>query len=264
MNGDLAIDLARAALCVAAIAAAPSALAQQPPAHEHERAAPAEARDPNAYSGGFEYTDMPGQERTDRLAVRSVLVEQLELGPRARGDGAAWDVQAWHGPDERKLWVRTEGSVVDGELGPETSGEVLRWRAFSPFWATQIGIRQDFGPGARTYAAAGVQGLAPYWFDVEATLYAGEGGSWAARLKASYDLLFTNRLILSPEIEANFYSKAEPRRDLGTGAADSEVALRLRYEISRKLAPYVGVVWDRAHGNTADRLRAAAIQSARR
>lgn len=288
MKFDLAKVLAPVAIC-ATIAATPAFAQQPPPAgHEqHEAAAetgtnnlgvtdagtptgaarmdmgamqggkpPPDARDPDAYSGGFTYTDMPGQEQTDRLPVRGTLIEQLELVPEGGGDATAWDLQTWYGPDERKLWVRTEGAATRDGVDSETSAEVLRWRPFSPFWATQLGLRQDFGPGAHTYAAFGVQGLAPYWFEVEATAYVAEGGRFAARLKASYDLLFTNRLILTPKVESNFYSKAEPRRDLGNGAADVEIGLRLRYEIGRKLAPYVGVVWVRALGDTADLIRA--------
>jgi copper resistance protein B len=218
--------------------------------------APKNARDPNAYADGYEYGPMPGLEQVDRLAVRRVFVEQAEGTYRDPGGGAAWDMQAWYGPDEQKLWLRTEGSVDSGRVGATTTGEALWWRAFAPFWATQLGVRQDLGAGAHTYAAAGVQGLAPYWFEVEATGYVGEDGRLSARFKASYELLFTNRLILTPKIESNLYSRAESKRDLGTGVGNVELGLRLRYEIRRKFAPYVGYVWDRALGDTADRLRA--------
>lgn len=219
--------------------------------------APKDARDPNAYADGYEYSTMPGLEQVDRLAVRRVFVEQAEGTYRDPGGGGAWDMQAWYGPDEQKLWLRTEGSVDSGRVGATTTGEALWWRAFAPFWATQLGVRQDIGAGAHTYAAAGVQGLAPYWFEVEATGYVGEDGRLSARFKASYEVLFTNRLILTPKIETNLYSRGEPKRDLGAGVGNVELGLRLRYEIRRKVAPYIGYVWDRALGDTADRLRAA-------
>jgi copper resistance protein B len=103
----------------------------------------------------------------------------------------------------------------------------------------------------RTWAAFGVQGLSVYFFDVEATAYARDNGHYAARLKASYDLLVTNRLILQPEAELNFYSKADPGRGVGSGLSDIDAGLRLRYEISRKLAPYVGVSYSGLFGQTA-------------
>lgn len=219
--------------------------------------APADARDPNAYADGYDYGAVPGMEKVDQLPIGKVFAEQVEGLSRSGRGGAAWDIQGWYGPDTSKLWVRTEGSVVGGKTGATTGAEGLWWRAFSPFWATQLGVRQDIGAGAHTYAAFGVQGLAPYWFEFEATVYVGEEGRAGARLKSSYDLLLTNRLILTPKIEANLGSRAEPRRNLGTGLTDLGIGLRLRYEFTRKFAPYIGYVWDRAVGSSADLLRAA-------
>lgn len=219
--------------------------------------APPDARDPNAYAEGYEYTGMPGMEQSDQIAVRMVFPEELEFVQGDDGDGFAWDVQTSYGGDDQKLWLRTEGTARDGSVEANTSGEGLWWRAFSPFWATQLGIRQDFGAGAHTYLAFGVQGLAPYWFEVEATGYVAEDGRLAARLKGSYDLLFTNRLILTPSFESDLYSRPESERGIGSGVSSVELGLRLRYELSRKFAPYVGYVWERALGGTADRLRAA-------
>lgn len=219
--------------------------------------APPDARDPNAYADGFTYGPMSGLEKVDQLPIGKLFGEQLEGVSRSGKGGAAWDVQGWYGPDTSKVWFRTEGSVVEGKTGATTGAEALWWRAFSPFWATQLGVRQDFGTGARTHAAFGLQGLAPYWFEVEATAYVGDDGRLGARLKSSYDLLLTNRLILTPKIETNVYDRAEPPRNLGTGVGNVDLGVRMRYEITRKFAPYVGYVWDRALGNTADRLRAA-------
>jgi len=219
--------------------------------------APPDARDPNAYAEGYEYTGMPGMEQSDRITVRKVFPEQFELVRGDDADGFAWDMQISYGGDERKLWFRTEGSAANGSVGPTTSAEGLWWRAFSPFWASQLGVRQDFGAGAHTYLAFGVQGLAPYWFTLEATGYVAEDGRVGARLKGSYDVLFTNRLILTPSVESNLYGRAEPERDLGSGVGNLELGVRLRYEFSRKFAPYAGYVWDRAYGGTADRFRSA-------
>lgn len=217
---------------------------------------PENARDPYAYADGYQYSDMPGREISDQLAFAWIAGDELEFVSGNEGDGFAWNVQANYGDDRNKLWLRTQGLKVPGELDPTTSGEVLWWRPRSAFWGTQLGIRQDFGSGAHTYLALGVEGLAPYWLIVEATGYVGDDGRLSARLKASYDLRLTNRLILTPNLEANAYSKSEDERNLGTGLGNLEWGLRLRYEVRRKLAPYVGYVWERSFGGTADRRRA--------
>ncbi len=110
-------------------------------------------------------------------------------------------------------------------------------------------------PG-RGWAALGIEGLAPYLFDVSATLYAGGGGRYAARLRGSYDLLLTQRLVLTPEAEMNLYAKADPARRVGSGLSDIDSGLRLRYEVTRKFAPYVGASWERRFGATASFARA--------
>lgn len=118
------------------------------------------------------------------------------------------------------------------------------------------GVRQDFKPGdSQTWAAFGVQGMALYNFEAEATAFIGEGGQSAARLEGDYDILLTNRLILQPTAEANFYGKNDPARGVGSGLSDTELGVRLRYEIRREFAPYIGVTWNRVYGNTADYVR---------
>jgi len=214
-----------------------------------------EARDPNAYAEGLEYGGMPGMEKTDHISVSKLLVDQLEFVSGDEGGGVAWDIHLWHGPDEQKLLLRSEGGAVNGGVGFTTGAEALWWHAFSPFWASVLGVRQEFGPGSHTHLAFGVEGLAPYWFEVEATGYVAEDGALSARLKGAYDVLFTNRLILTPEVEFNLGSEAEAKRDVGAGPINIELSLRLRYEFSRKFAPYVGFDWERALGNTADRRR---------
>ncbi|MDO8721541.1 MAG: copper resistance protein B [Syntrophales bacterium] len=219
--------------------------------------APPEARDPNAYAEGFEYSGMPGMEKADRISVSKLLVDQLEFVSGDEGKGVAWDIHLWHGPDEQKLLLRSEGGSVNGGVDFSTGAEALWWRAFSPFWASVLGVRQEFGPGSHTHLAFGVEGLAPYWFEVEATGYVADDGALSARLKGAYDVLLTNRLILTPEVEFNLGSEAEAKRDVGAGPVNIELSLRLRYEFSRKFAPYVGFDWERALGNTADRRRAS-------
>lgn len=122
----------------------------------------------------------------------------------------------------------------------------------------QLGLRSDSGGGPeRRWLAAGVQGLAPYWFDVDVTAYLGEGGRTALRLSADYDILLTQKLILQPRVEASLYGQEDKEREIGSGLSSGSVGLRLRYELSRQIAPYIGVEWKGKYGATADLARSA-------
>jgi copper resistance protein B len=214
--------------------------------------APPDARDPNAYGEGSRHANLPGNEMMDDMPFGRVLLDSAEL---SRGDGEHGqnlDAEAWFGGDYNKLWLKAQGERTGGRLESMRT-EALWDRAFAPFWSTQLGVRHDTGGGdARNWLAAGVRGLAPYWFDVEATAYLRPGGEFAARFDTRYEVLFTQRLILEPQLEGNLYSRADPQRGTGTGLSDIEFGLRLRYEIRRQFAPYVGVTWNRRFGSTAD------------
>ena len=220
--------------------------------------APPGARDPNAYADGYDYGSLPGLEQADRIGVNKVLIDQLEFVQNHAGQGIAWDIHDFYGADFQKLLVRTEGAVINGNVDFTTGIEALWWHAVSPFWGTALGVHQDVGTGSHTSLAFGIEGLSPYWFELEATGYVAEDGRMSARLKGSYDLLLTNRLILTPEAESNVFSRADPRRGLGAGVTNIELSIRLRYEFSRKWAPYIGFAWDRAVGGTASIRRAEA------
>lgn len=207
--------------------------------------APSNARDPNAYADGYDYGSMPGMEQADRILVSRFLVDQLEFTHGTEGDGLAWDIHEWYGGDDQKLLLRTEGGIVNGAVDFTTGGEALWWRALTAFWGTVLGVGQEFGSGAHTQLAFGVEGLAPYWLQVEGTGYVAEDGRLSARLKGSYDLLFTNRLILTPEVETNLFSRTDVKRGVHDGVNNVELSLRLRYEYTRKFAPYIGFDWDR-------------------
>ena len=182
------------------------------------------------------------------------LVEWQGGGHIAR---VSWDTTGWVGGDRNRLWFRSEGTGADGTLG-DAEAHLLYGRAFSRWWDVVVGVRQDVRPGpAQTWAAVGVQGLAPYWFDLEATAYLGEQGQTAARLEATYELLLTNRLILQPRVEVDLYGKANRERGIGAGVSHVETGLRLRYELRRELAPYLGVLWNNVVGDTADLAAAA-------
>jgi copper resistance protein B len=202
-----------------------------------------------------EMASMMEMDDTHRFA--KVLVDQLEWRNTDQGSAAVWEAEGWYGGDYNKLWVRTEGEKT-GASTEDARIEGLWYRTLTRWWDFQAGIRQDFGGGpGRTWAAVGVQGLAPQWFDVEATLYVGEQGRTAARVKSEYELLITQRFILQPEAEVNLYGKSDPARQIGSGVSDLDVGIRARYELRRELAPYIGVSWHRRFGSTADLVSAA-------
>lgn len=215
--------------------------------------APPDARDSDDYSDGYRNSTLPGYEMADKLSIPKILVDELEFVSGNEGQGVGWTVLVTKGQDNDKLWLRSQGLKNSRDrLDAESSVEALWWHSKSPFWGMLLGVRQDLGKGATTWLAAGVEGLAPYWFDVQLTAYVGDDGRVAARAKAAYEVLFTNRLILTPQVETNLYSKRSTDRQLGSGFSNVELSGRLRYEFSRKFAPYVGFVWERALGGTAD------------
>ena len=180
------------------------------------------------------------------------LLDRLEATDGDHGRGQAWEVLAWIGKDIDKLWLRSEGERVEGRT-ENADVELLYGRAISPWWDLVAGLRHDFQPGeAQNHAAIGVIGMSPYKFEIEATAYLGESGDLSARLEAEYDTLLTNRLILQWLAEAELHGEDDPARGVGSGLSTIEAGLRLRYEIRREFAPYVGLVRERAFGGTAD------------
>ncbi|MGH8160229.1 MAG: copper resistance protein B [Rhodanobacter sp.] len=234
--------------------AAPAADHDTMPAMDNSSATATSTRSPD-YSDGIGHTSMPGMDMLDSQPLGMLLIDQLELTDGRYTTGQAWDVEGWYGNDSDKLWLRSEGDSNNGRIG-EGDVEALWSHAIAPFWDSQLGVRQDVGEGPhRQWAAFGVQGLAPYWFELEATAYAGPSGRAAARLRAEYELLFTQRLILQPEFELNLYGRDDPASRVGSGLSDTQLGLRLRYEISRQFAPYIGLVWMHRYGRTADYAR---------
>lgn len=275
MNG--LATLIRAGLVSAAIALGllpPPALAQEidhsrmhmpapsPPTESMDHTAMAEM----AVAPDKPHTPVPAVTDADRAAAFPVLarhmehasplnhyllIDQLEWQD-ADGGAQAWDVTGWIGTDRDRLWLRTEGEREGGRTD-SAFAEALYGRAISPWWDLVVGVRNDFRPGPeRTWVAVGVQGLAPYKFDIEATAYIGESGRSHARIEAEYELLLGNRLILQPQIEAELHSEKDRRRRIGAGLSNVELGLRLRYEIRREFAPYLGVVWNQKFGDSAD------------
>ena len=173
--------------------------------------------------------------------------------------GAAWSAHAWFGTDEHRLWVRSEGEREDGRLAAADL-ELMYGRPLSRWWDVGIGVRHDFKPGpSQDFLAVGVQGTAPYKIEVQATAYLGADQA-AFRLEAAYDTLFTNRWILQSRVETNLFAKDDAARGIEAGDADAALGLRLRYEITRQFAPYVGVehVWNSARDGQSNDTRLVA------
>jgi copper resistance protein B len=186
-----------------------------------------------------------------------VLLDRFEWQGQNGSGGPSWEARGWVGGDLNRFWFRTEGEVDDGDVG-DAEAHAMYGRAIARWWDLVAGLRQDVRPGSpQTWAAVGIQGLAPYWFDVEATGYVGAGGRTQFRFETEYELLFTNRLVLQPLLEVNLFGKADPTRGIGAGLATTEFGLRLRYVIQREFAPYVGITWNQKHFGTADLARAA-------
>lgn len=217
-------------------------------------------------------TPIPPVTEADRLAAfpdlhshhlhgtrvnHSWMLDRLDVSDADPGTALGWEASAWIGGDVQRLWLRSEGEAVNGKIA-HGDVEVLYGRGVRAWWDVMAGIRQDVGEGpSRTWAAFGVQGLAPYKFEVSATAYVGDAGRTAARIEAEYDTLFTNRLILQWRAEANAHGKADPLNGIGSGVSTLEAGVRLRYEVTRQFAPYIGIEHERALGNTADLRRAA-------
>jgi copper resistance protein B len=203
------------------------------------------------------FPEVHGHSVHDRVIGYYVLFDQLEWQTGNAPSGMNWDNTGWIGGDLDRFWFRTEGESHRGRLDT-AQAHLLYGRAVARWWDLVAGVRQDIRPGsAQTWAAIGIQGLAPYWFEVEATAYLGAAGRTHFRLETEYEVLLTNRLILQPHVEANIHGKADPERGIGAGLNQIDVGFRLRYEYRRERAPYIGVVWSRRFFGAADLAEAA-------
>jgi copper resistance protein B len=192
------------------------------------------------------------------MTAYKFLVDQLEVTFGDGGEGYSWDAQFWYGGDVDKFWLKTEG---EDAFGGEFEGVELQglWsHAIDPWFDLQAGLRQDIGAGPdRTHLVLGIQGLAPYWFEVEGAVFLSTEGEITARVEAEYDLRLTQELILQPKVEVDFSLQDIPELQLGSGITAAELGARLRYEFfpasgPAVIAPYVGLLYERAFGRTED------------
>jgi len=270
-----------ASLVVLCLSVSGTAVDAQSPAatHQHQAApppaAPAPAEDHSAHQAavpaplpGF----IPPVTEADRTAafpeVHShtvhdtsvnyfVLFDQLEGQTGTGADAFSWDTKGWIGQDRHRFWFRSEGDRAGGRT-EQAQTNLLYGRAITRWWDVIAGVRLDTLPGTpRSALAFGIQGLAPYWFEVEASAYVEPSGRTHIRVETAYEQLIINRLVLQPLVEFEVYGRADRERHIGTGLSTGEIGLRLRYEFRREFAPYIGVVWTRKFFGTAVLARSA-------
>lgn len=235
---------------------------------EHEDAADTSAPPPRAFAGprhaadGIYGSDAMKPARADleqengEFVTGTIMLERFEARLGEGEDLYLWDAQAWYGGDFDKLWLKSEG---EGGFGGEIERAELQalWsRAITPWFDLQAGFRYDLEPGNRAHAVMGVQGLVPYMIEMDAAAFLSDRGDLTARVEAEYDQLLTQRLILQPRIEISLAAQDIPERRLGSGVTSLEAGLRLRYEVAREFAPYLGIDYETRVGRTANHTRA--------
>lgn len=223
--------------------------APTPAAESPVHAAPTEAEMAAAFP------DLAGMNMQDHMGsshFATMLLDRLEAQDADEGAALAWEAKASYGSELNRLWLSSEGEHEDGRTA-HLDTRLFGSHAFARWWEVTAGLRQQGGEGPdRTYAGVGIQGLAPYFFELDASLWLGEGGQSIASLETEYEILLSNRLILQPRLEVNAYGQDDEAKGIGAGLSDAEFGLRLRYEIRREFAPYLGVAWSRKFGATAD------------
>jgi copper resistance protein B len=187
--------------------------------------------------------------------IYNMIKTEVDYAPKHVGS-LNWDVDGWIGGDFERVWLRSAGEVTGGDLKEAEAQLYYGWNV-ATFWDALLGLRQDFGPKAETYLAASVVGLAPYFFETEASLFVSTAGDVSARLKQSFELLITQKPIAEPHLEADLFAQDVPELGIGAGVADVKVGVQVRYEIVRKFAPYVDLIWSRKLGETSSIARAA-------
>ncbi|HEY8518934.1 MAG TPA: copper resistance protein B [Gammaproteobacteria bacterium] len=261
-------------LVVLLAAAASPAFAQhagrEPAAPDHEPATHGAGPPPAALSGPthaadtiFDTERMAAARallRAEHGALRThlVLADRLETVALDGGERYRWDLQGWYGGDYHKVWLKSEGEGASGDNPQTVEVQALWSRAVMPFFDFQAGVRRDARPSPeRTHLVLGMQGLLPGRLAIEGAAFIAEGGDVSARFEGEYDVRITQRLVLQPRVELDFAAQTRPELGVGSGLSAVDAGLRLRYEVRRELAPYLGLLWTRKVGTTADLARAA-------
>ncbi len=187
-----------------------------------------------------------------------VMADRLEYQTADGVDTLLWDLQGWYGGDINKLWVKSEGDYSFPESAFEEAEVQALWsRAITTYFDLQAGVRWDFEPDRRAHFVAGLQGLAPYWFEIDAAGFISGEGDVTARIEAEVDLRLAQRVVLQPRLELELSAQTVSELDVGPGVTGFDLGVRAKYEVFREIAPYIGVEWQAAFGRTADLLVAA-------
>jgi copper resistance protein B len=184
------------------------------------------------------------------MPASKLLIDQLETRVRKGRDGYYLNAEGWYGGDIDKLWLKTE---IEGEYGrkaEQAEFQALWSHAIDPWFNLQAGARLDARPNRRGHLVLGVEGLAPYWIEVDAAAFLSDNGDITARVEAEHDMRLTQKLILQPRVELDFAAQDIPRQQIGSGLSSAELGLRLRYQVVPQFAPYIGVNYERAFGGT--------------
>lgn len=229
-------------------------------AQAHASRSTGKLRNPD-YSDG--YRSAASHQMMSSANFWSIDAEQLELAQdeRSQQNSGQYELKLWYGNDYNRLYLNSSGEVAENDL-EQASTSLMWWRPFSAYWNTTVGLKHDYQrqdetaqdtdlKSGQTWLGAGITGLAPYWFEVEANLYGSTGGHSQLELKTSYDLNITQKWVLQPEVELRAYGKTSTEHRYGTGLAEVNTAARLRYEITPQFAPYIGFERERFVGKTA-------------
>lgn len=176
---------------------------------------------------------------------------ETDIGDSREGTLGTWDFDGWIGGDYNKLWLKSEGEMVDGDTH-QAEFWAMYSRNVAEFWDAQLGVRHDTQPRSTTYLVAGFEGLAPYFFETEAHVFVSDDGDVSARLRQENDFLITQRFVLQPYVEINAFAQDVDELDVGAGISNAEIGLQTRYEITRKFAPYIDLRYERKFGETAN------------
>lgn len=186
-----------------------------------------------------------------------IQFEELEYGFNDRDNPVSWDSTSWFGGDWNRIWLKLEGETATVAPELESEAQLLYSRLIAPFWELQVGVRGDLVAAqgqpidGRGYLVLGLEGMAPYWFEIEPAVFISHRGDVSFRLRATYDLYITQRFVAHPSFETNIAVQAVPELGVGAGFNDIELGLRLGYQLAREFAPYIGVSWNRAFAETA-------------
>ena len=195
------------------------------------------------------------------FATTWIQIDRAEVQVQEGATAYLWDVQGYSGGPTSRFWFKSEGEGDFGDRIEDAEVQALWSRAVGPYWDAQIGVRQDLAGPDTTHAVVGIQGLAPYMFEIDAALFVSTRGDVTARIEAELDQRITRRLIIQPRAEISLSAQDIPRLGIGAGMDSAEIGLRLRYEIVREFAPYIGIEQGWRLVNGADFARAAGEDS---